>query len=149
MIGLALVFQSGRHRQLSGRSAAPGGNPVSSWVATFTVLVPDKLATARVLVPGRRILSLGGTVFVLLGGTIFRFRKATCDSYSEKHTTKWCYTWNSGRVFLLSISGTTFFFLVTNPFCIRHIPCSVSFSCPAFILVFRKLPIPGLVVHWP
>ena len=45
-------------------------------------------ATMWIPVPGRRILSLGGTTFVPLGGTLFRFRQAPLVLYLGKHMDK-------------------------------------------------------------
>ena len=146
-IGPSLAFQLGGHRHHYVREEALGGSLASSWATNFSVWVLKTLATARVTVLGRRILSLGGTVFVLLGGAVFRFSKLPCVSHSGKHTSNPCYAWASGCLLGTVVLGNTLFFWGTHPFCFRHAPCYVSVSHLVFIIEFRKLPIPYLVGH--
>ena len=142
-IVLVLVFRSGRHCQRSGRAADRYhlGPPI----LRFGRLIHLQPCAFRSLV--RHVLSLKGTLFVLIRGATFLFRKAPHFLYLRQYTTKRCSYQTSGRTFRLIVSGTKFCFWGTYPFRIRHTPCSVSISHPAFIILLSHCPTPYLVVH--
>ena len=64
------------------------GIPKLSLSSNVPVWVPNTPSISRVLVMVCQILYFGSTLFVLLGGSIFRFSQAPCVSYLGRHTKK-------------------------------------------------------------